>query len=146
MTMVWTLHMPVNSRISPRPRLLTLAVTVTDLLGSSNSWCTCTCPKMHTVSSSVVVQTGFVWKVGRHLQWMCVFASLPFGCVCLSHWCQGYICGEWCRWELRVLEGAANAWEREGGGQRCTEEECRLFPCVWRTGELSWLQAGAVSP
>lgn len=49
----------------PRPRLLTLAVTVTDLLGSSNSWCMCTCPKMHTVSSSVKAQTGFVWKVGR---------------------------------------------------------------------------------
>lgn len=39
----------------------------------------------------------------------------------------------------------------EGGGSRaaeqsCAEEECRLFPCVGRTGEPSWLQAGAVSP
>lgn len=46
--------------------------------------------------------------------------------------------------------------EREGGllmhggwGGRvcvcvCAEEECRLFPCVGRTGELRWLQSGAV--
>lgn len=37
---------------------------------------------------------------------------------------------------------------RRGGGlsESCAEEECRLFPCVGRTGEPSWLQAGAVSP
>lgn len=33
-----------------------------------------------------------------------------------------------------------------GGVQSCAEEECRLFPCVGRTGELRWLQPGAVSP
>lgn len=33
-----------------------------------------------------------------------------------------------------------------GGVESCAEEECRLFPCVGRTGEPCWLQAGAVSP
>lgn len=33
-----------------------------------------------------------------------------------------------------------------GGVQSCAEEECRLFPCVGRTGEPGWLQPGAVSP
>lgn len=64
----------------------------------------------------------------------------------------------------KILEGAAGGEserererEREGGWaadvrggraaeQSCAEEECRLFPCVGRTGEPSWLQAGAVSP
>lgn len=44
---------------------------------------------------------------------------------------------------------AADAQGSEGGGgvkQSCAEEECRLFPCVGRTGQPSWLQAGAVSP
>lgn len=44
----------------------------------------------------------------------------------------------------------AGGGEVEGVGglakQSCAEEECRLFPCVGRTGEPSWLQAGAVSP
>lgn len=61
---------------------------------------------------------------------------------------------------LEIQEGAARGGkERETGGgglcmrkrrgdraQRCAEEECRLFPCVGRTGELCWLQSGAVSP
>lgn len=37
---------------------------------------------------------------------------------------------------------------RMRGGVGCravAEEECRLFPCVGRTGELCWLQSGAVS-
>lgn len=55
----------------------------------------------------------------------------------------------------KILEGAAGEKEREGGWaadargeqpRRAAEEECRLFPCVGRTGEPSWLQAGAVSP
>lgn len=70
---------------------------------------------------------------------------------------------------MKILEGAAGEKEREGGGegggatggcgcmgkargggrgarQSRAERECRLFPCVGRTGEPSWLQAGAVSP
>ena len=79
----------------------------------------------------------------------------------MSTQCQGYICGRVVQvGSLKILEGAAGG-EREkgreggllmhGGGavaaaQSCAEQECRLFPCVGRTGEPSWLQAGAVSP
>lgn len=67
--------------------------------------------------------------------------------------------GEWCRWRARKYwrEQQERVREKVGevglGGvvgraaeQSSAEEECRLFPCVERTGELSWLQAGAVSP
>lgn len=58
---------------------------------------------------------------------------------------------------LEGAEGGESEREREGGWaadvkggraaeQSLAEEECRLFPCVGRTGEPSWLQAGAVSP
>lgn len=83
-----------------------------------------------------------------------------FGC---PPQCQGYICGRVVQvGSSEILEGAAGGErerEREGGWaadaweggcraaeQSCAEEECRLFPCVGRTGEPSWLQAGAVSP
>lgn len=50
----------------------------------------------------------------------------------------------------REREGGLLMHEGRGGSraaeQSCAEEECRLFPCVGRTGEPSWLQAGAVSP
>lgn len=87
----------------------------------------------------------------------------------MSPQCQGYICGRVVQvGRSKILEGAAGGEreretereggllmhegrEREGGGGRAAEqsraeEECRLFPCVGRTGEPSWLQAGAVSP
>lgn len=77
----------------------------------------------------------------------------------MSPRCQVYICGRVVQVGIsKILEGAAGGErerEREGGllmhegrgsEQSCAEEECRLFPCVGRTGEPSWLQAGAVSP
>lgn len=83
--------------------------------------------------------------------------------VWMSPQCQVYICGRVVQVGIsKILEGAAggerereggwaaDAWEGGLGGgraeQSCAEEECRLFPCVGRTGEPSWLQAGAVSP
>lgn len=95
--------------------------------------------------------------------YVCVCAHTHLDGVWMSPRCQGYICGrvvqvgsskyyrEQQEERGREREGvwAADAWEKVGGWggvQSCAEEECRLFPCVGRTGEPSWLQAGAVSP
>lgn len=94
---------------------------------------------------------------------VCICANTYLDGVWMSPWCQSYICRRVVQvGSLKILKGAAGG-ERErkrgrvgcrytgggGGGaveQSCAEEECRLFPCVERTGEPSWLQAGAVSP
>lgn len=112
-------------------------------------------------------------RFGTGVKYVCVCVR---PCVCVhsvcthahldgvwnSPQCQGYICGRVVQvGSLKILEGAAGGERKRGreGGllmhegrgrgsaeQSCAEEECRLFPCVGRTGEPSWQQAGVVSP
>lgn len=104
---------------------------------------------------------------------MLIRSNVKFCCSVLKvwHWAQMYVYVRFTRiWMVNVpLVPGLHLWwvvqvgaqnttgsirmraglmhERSGRGEQgWIEKECRLFPCVRRTGEPSWLQAGAVSP